>query len=169
MFFSLLAASIDGFISGFALGTTGIKFRIKDIFTACGIIFICCLTASLRGKYLAQTQLDNFLYLIGGCIMLWLAFITLLGNSQNTTAATGIASASLSVAADASLACLYLAIYGYNILLLAAISAFLHCLLMAFGSISAQKLIKPAFFIYCKYMAGIFFFILAITKFCKIA
>ena len=169
MFFSLLAASIDGFICGFALSTIGVKFKVRDTFISFGTIFICCLMASLRGKYLAQTQIDNLIYLIGGCIMLCLAFITLTQNDHSFTSGASIATASLSVAADASMACLCLALYGYNIVLLAGLSAFLHCLLIIIGSMSAQKIIKPALVLYCKYMAGLFFLVMAITKFYKMA
>ncbi|MBR4035974.1 MAG: hypothetical protein IKJ05_04490, partial [Oscillospiraceae bacterium] len=103
MFFSLLAASIDGFVTGFLLGGLGIKLRIKDIFYSFAIIFLCCMVASVTGSFLAQTQLKLYLNIFGVGVMLFLAWTAL---DNKTIKPTGkITAVSLSVAVDAGIAC----------------------------------------------------------------
>ena len=167
MFFSLLAASVDGFICGFVLSGLGVKIKFKEFLISLTVIFICCTTASLRGKYLAYTQLDRYINLFGGCVMLYLAASAAL-STREITIPSNIIQASLSVAADASIACLYLAMYGYSIFTIATISAFLHSVLMWGANLLAYRIIKPCWLRYINYLACGFFLTMAILKFVSI-
>ena len=164
MLLSLLSASVDGFICGFALSGLGIKIRFKEFFISFTIIFLSCIAASIQGKYLAYTRLDRYINLFGGCVMLYLARSTLTSASEKTVH-SNIAYASLSVAADASVACLYLAMYGYSILTIAFISAFLHSILMYLANLLAYRIIKPGYLKYISYMACGLFIAMAVSKF----
>ena len=164
MLFSLLAASVDGFLCGFAMNGIGIKLGKKEFFSSFMIIFVCCFISAIAGRYVARAQIDSVLNIIGGSIMLWLAVAGLLNDSK---VHSSIVSASFAVAADASAACLYLAIYGYSPVAVAFVSAFLHSGLMLVANRTADKLIKPEWLTATRYMASGFFAIMAFMKFCQ--
>ena len=167
MFFSLLAASVDGFICGFVLSGLGVKIRFKEFLISFAVIFICCISASFRGKYLAYTRLDRYINLLGGCVMLYLAVSAIL-SAREIPVHSNITQASLSVAADASVACLYLAMYGHSIFIIATVSAFLHSVLMWCANLLAYKIIKPSILKYISYLASGIFIYMAIIKFASI-
>ena len=155
---------MDGFICGFVLSGLGVKIKFKEFLISLTVIFICCTTASLRGKYLAYTQIDRYINIFGGCVLLYLAVVSLWSENQIKTSKS-IAHISLSVAADASVACLYLAMYGYSILTIAILSAFLHCVLMYMANVLAYTIVKPFHLKYTRYLScGIFAF-MAVAKF----
>lgn len=163
MFFSLLTASIDGFICGFALSGLGVKFRFKDSVISFTTIAICCLTAALRGKYLSLTQFQKYINLFGCIVLLYLALSALVTDNK-ANVQKNIIKASFSVAADASVACLYLAMLDYNIFAIAFISAFLHSVLMVAANIFAYKIIKTRYLIYVRYLAAVLFILMAFSK-----
>ena len=164
VFLSLLAASVDGFISGFLIGGMGIKLSFKDILSSFSIIFLCCITASAAGKYLSQTQLGQYLDIMGVLVMLFLAWTALSGKIQSISHNSKIAAISLSVAADASVVCLYLAMCGYNIWFVSAVSAWLHSGLMAVSAAISHRIIRQDWLVYTKYISAIFFATMAICK-----
>ncbi|MBR6610453.1 MAG: hypothetical protein IKK99_09600 [Oscillospiraceae bacterium] len=164
MFLSLLAASADGFISGFVMGTLGTKLKLKDNFLSFSIIFTCCMAASTAGKLLAQTSLAKYINMLGVAIMLLLAYTAFTEKTAKIPSSGRTAAISLSVAADASIVCLYLAMCGYNIFTLSAISAFLHCLLMAIGAKISNKITERHNFFYARYIRSAFFAIMALWK-----
>ena len=162
MFFSLLAASIDGFVTGFLLGGLGIKLRIKDIFYSFAIIFLCCMVASVTGSFLAQTQLKLYLNIFGVGVMLFLAWTAL---DNKTIKPTGkITAVSLSVAVDAGIACMYLCMCGYNLWLVSAVSALLHSGLMAAAAAISHKILKTGWIKYTRYISASFFIVIAAIK-----
>lgn len=162
MFFSLLAASIDGFITGFLLGGLGIKLRIKDVFSSFAIIFLCCIVASVTGSFLAQTQLKLYLNIFGVGVMLFLAWTAL---DNKTIKPTGkITAVSLSVAVDAGIACMYLCMCGYNLWVVSAVSALLHSGLMATAAAISKRVIRTNWVRYTRYISAGFFIIMAVIK-----
>ena len=167
MLLSLLAASVDGFICGFLLSGLGVKIKFKEFLISFAVIFICCISASFRGKYLAYTQSDIYINLFGGCVMLYLALSALL-STKDIAININITQASLTVATDASIACLYLAMYGCGIFTITITSAFLHSILMLIGNLLAYKIVKLCWLKYINYLAcGIFIF-MSIIKFSHI-
>ncbi len=162
MFFSLLAASVDGFICGFILSGLGVKIRFKDFFVSFGVILLCCITASFTGNYIAHTQLQRYINIMGVFILLWLAMSAFYAESMPRY--TDIAPASLSVAVDASVACLYLSMQGYNIFAVSIVCTLMHCILMTIANIISHRFIKPKYFKYIRFLAGIFFIISAVLK-----
>jgi hypothetical protein len=162
MFFSLLAASVDGFICGFILSGLGIKINFKDSMISLGIIFMCCVTAAITGNYMAHTDLQQYLNIISIFMLLWLAMASF--RAENVSEYTNIYTASLSVAMDASVACLYLSIQGYNIITVSILCALMHSNLMIIANIVAHKLIRPEYFKYLRFSAGIFFIVSAVMK-----
>ena len=60
VFFSLLAASIDRFVSGFIVSSLAVKFKIKEFILSFVIIFLCCLVASAAGNYLSYTDISKY-------------------------------------------------------------------------------------------------------------
>lgn len=163
MFFSLLAASIDGFVCGFLLSGLGVKIKFKDFLISFSVIITCCVTASILGKYLAYTHLDRYINAIGGFIMIYLA-ISALYSDNHKIISHSIIHTSLSVAADASLACLYLAMFGYSIITIAFFSAVLHCTLMTIANVSAYRIIKSQYLEYTRYLSSGLFFIMGIIR-----
>lgn len=164
MFFSLLAASVDGFVSGFVTGSMGIKFNLKAVVHSFIIIFLCCMAASVAGSYLARTQLGQYINVLGVAVMLFLGWTALSEDSQTINRQSKIAAISLAVAADASVACLYLAMCGDDIWVVSAISAGLHCGLMALASAISHRIIKQQWLTYMKYISAAFFIIMAFQK-----
>ena len=164
MFFSLLAASVDGFNSGFVIGTMGVKLKMKDILLSFAIIFVCCLGASVTGSQLAQTEIGRYINLMGVAVMLYLAYTALAGKTEEINPGSRIAIVSLSVATDAAVVCLYLAMCGYNVLTVSVISAFLHCLLMAVGAVISNKITQSHPLIYARYIRAGFFVTMAVVK-----
>ena len=162
MFFSLLAASVDGFICGFILSGLGIKISFKDSLVSLGIIFICCITAAIAGKYMAHTDLQQYLNITGVFMLLWLAMASF--RAEDISAFTNVYTASLSVAVDAAIACLYLSLQGYNILTVSVLSALMHSSLMVIANIISHKIVKPEYFKYLRFSAGIFFILAAVIK-----
>ena len=167
MFYSLLAASIDGFICGFVLSGLGVKIKFKEFLISFAVIFICCISASFRGKYLAYTQLNSYINLFGGCVMLYLA-ISFFVSNNNKAVYNNIICTSFSVAADASVTCLYLAMYGYSIFSVATVSAFLHSILMLVANLLAYKIVKPCWLKYINYLACGIFIYMSVVKFISI-
>lgn len=164
MIFSLLSASVDGFVSGFVIGTAGIRLKPKEIILSFSIIFICCLGASVSGNILAQTSLGQFINILGVAVMRFLAYTAYTGKIEQINANSRITTISLSVAADAAVACLYLAMCGYNILAVSAISAFLHCTLMVAGSKISNRIAENHPVVYARNTRAVFFMLMAITK-----
>ena len=82
--FSLLATSVDGFVSGFMAGAMGIAIKAKDGLYAFLIIFSYCAMAAQAGGFLAQTGAGEYLDIIGIAVMLYLARSALKGNSGKT-------------------------------------------------------------------------------------
>ena len=162
MFFSLLAASVDGFICGFILSGLGVKIRFKEFIISFGVILLCCITASFSGHYIAHTELQRYINIIGVFILLWLTMSALCPESMPSYA--GITTASISVAVDASVVCLYLGMAGYNIFMISILCALMHCILMVCANIVSYKLINPDYLKYIRFPAGIFFIISAILK-----
>ena len=99
--------------------------------------------------------------------MLYLAASAAL-STKEITIHSNIIQASLSVAADASVACLYLAMYGHSIFIIATVSAFLHSVLMWCANLLAYKIIKPSILKYISYLASGIFIYMAIIKFISI-
>ncbi len=164
MFFSLLAASVDGFVSGFMTGSMGIEFNLKAMMHSFIIIFLCCMAASVAGSCLARTQLGQYINILGVAVMLFLGWTALSEDSHTINRQSKITAVSLAVAADASVACLYLAMCGYNVWVVSAISAGLHCGLMALASAISHRIIKQEWLKYMKYISAAFFMIMAFHK-----
>ena len=162
MFFSLLAASVDGFICGFILSGLGVKIRFKDFIISFGVILLCCITASFAGNYIAHTELQRYINIMGVFILLWLAMSAFYAESVPNY--TDIATASLSVAVDASVACLYLSMAGHNIFKVSVLCTLMHCILMYSANIISYRFIEPQYFKYIRFSAGVFFIISAILK-----
>lgn len=165
MFLSLLAASVDGFVCGFTIGTMGVKFRFKDFIRTFCIIFMCCCVAAVAGNLLAYTKLQFCINILGVAVMLGLGMSCLCSDITDIhNEIKRIDLLALSVAADAGVVCLYLAMCGYNIVIIAFISAFLHSRLMAVAAFISNKVIKEKWIFYTRYVSGLIFLCMAFVK-----
>ena len=163
VFFSLLAASIDRFVSGFIVSSLAVKFKIKEFIVSFVIIFLCCLIASAAGNYLSYTDISKYINYMGVVVMLWLAFSAIQPENRNSIN-NSIVTISFSVAADAAVVCLYLSICGSNPVLLSLVSAILHSSFLSFGINLGQYIISEKWLAYTKYTAAVFFAIMAVSK-----
>lgn len=165
MFISLLAASVDGFICGLMIGGVGVKFRFTDFVKSFGIIFLCCCAAAVTGNLLAYTQLQLYINIVGVAVMLLLGISCLSANTEvanKEVQRTDIMA--FSVAMDASVVCLYLAMCGYNIIFIAFVSASLHSVLMYIAAFISNKVIKERWIFCTRYISGIGFLCMALIK-----
>lgn len=166
LFFSLLAASIDGFICGFITGASGVKFTYKDFFNSLAVIFLCCVTAAFAGRQIALTTVSKYIDLLGVVVMLVLAMSAFRSAWINENMPqSGVLTLAFSVAMDASAVCLYLAMDGYNVLLVSAMSAVMHSVLMAVAAHISNRIIKDRWEVYTRYLAGIIFLAMAVYKY----
>ena len=163
VFFSLLAASIDRFVSGFIVSSLAVKFKIKEFIVSFVIIFLCCLVASAAGNYLSYTDISKYINYMGVAVMLWLAFAAIQPENRNSIN-NSIVTISFSVAADAAVVCLYLSMCGNNPVLLSLVSAILHSSFLSFGINLGQYIISEKWLAYAKYTAAVFFAIMAVSK-----
>jgi len=162
--FSLLATSVDGFVSGFMAGAMGIAIKAKDGLYAFLIIFSYCAMAAQAGGFLAQTGAGEYLDIVGIAVMLYLARSALKGNSGKTENTGKITAISISVAADAGVACRYLAMCGYDAWLVSLASAALHSMLMVTARKISRKIIRTDWLKYTQYMSAVFFAGMAVYK-----
>ena len=167
LFMNIAAASIDGFIAGFAVTSTGTKFGIKEYFRAFTIILLCCMSGAFRGKYLAVVHTGKYINITGWAVMLYLAFRSLPLPVNSEKRATGIYAVSLSVAANAAIVCIYLTLDGYGVLPVCLLCAASHSILMAFGAKTAGLLIKEKRRTYAGILSSLIFFVLAVCKICE--
>lgn len=166
LFFSLLAASIDGYISGFAIAGMGVKFNFKDFFKVFFIIFLCCICTSFAGGNFAVTNAERYINIIGVTIMLFLAVKSLKINPESPP--LNVVTASFSVAADASIVCMYLAADGYNIFLISTVSAAMHSVLMYSGAKTSHILTKEVRQRRTAYISAAIFTAMALFKIAEI-
>ncbi len=162
---SLLASSIDGFICGFLVKSTGIKFSKNDYFKIFLIIFSCCLTASISGKILYRNTLSSYINYFGGFVMLYLAYSTY--KSEDNNSLKNPATISISLATDASIVCMYLGMSGYNFIAVSLLSAIIHTTLMLAGAVVSKITTGERFSTKARYIARIMFLSMAVYKFIK--
>ena len=164
LFLSLLAASVDGFICGFLIGGAGIKFRRKEALQSRIIIFACCFFAALSGNFMSHIA-AVYINFIGAVLMMYLAFAAVKSaKGKSRLGRTGVWAIAVSVAADASVVCMYLGACGYNILYISLISAFLHRILMSAGAVLSGAVITSRREKAAKYISARLFFALALYK-----
>lgn len=164
MLFSLLAASIDGFLCGFAAGTLDVEMKFKDAFLSFIIIFICCMCACVTGNVFIQPNLEKYLDITGVAVMFFLAYTAFNDSMAKIKPGSKIATISRSVAVDASIACMYMVMCGYNMFTVSFISAVLHCCLLYLGIKISHKIIKENILKYARYMRSAFFMTMALWK-----
>ncbi|MBR5520564.1 MAG: manganese efflux pump [Oscillospiraceae bacterium] len=163
LFLSIFAASFDGFVCGVLAAGMGSKTSYKEIFKATGIIFTCCITASLAGSLLPINQSNLYLNLTGSLMMIYLAVSALLKIPEKYEH-SNIYIIALSVAADASMVCLYLAITGYNLIVISLLSAILHGIMLATGISFTSKISRYCCTKHAQYIAAVIFIAMAIYK-----
>ena len=169
LFCSLLAASIDGFVCGFLAGATGVKFSVKEFIKSFIIIFICCIIAALIGIYITYTAIGKYIDMSGVIIMLILAASSLRDTqTDDIILQSSITALALSVAADASVVCMYLAMDGHSILYVSFISALMHSGLMTTAAYISRSIISEKMLVYTKYISRAIFFIMAVYKYFQI-
>jgi len=167
LFFSLFAASIDGFVSGLLIAGMGINFGFKDFLKAFGIIFVCCLAAACSGNILPAELYGKYINIIGEGLMLYLARNALTGNEARHNSSS-IYAVSLSVAADAAIVCIYLAACGYDIFTISLVSAVMHAVLMEAGEKISHRIIKHKWELYTRYISAAIFTAMAVYKLSEI-
>ncbi len=163
LFFSLLAASIDGFISGLLIAGMGINFGFKDFLKALTVIFVCCIAAACTGNILTGDVYNRYISITGGALMLYLAR-NALAEKGNDCDHSNIYAVSLSVAADAAVVCIYLAACGYNVLLISFSAAVMHAGLMAAGEKISHRIIRQRREKYTRYISAAIFTAMAVYK-----
>lgn len=163
LIFSILAVSIDGFISGFVIAGIGINFDFKDLIKSLGVIFICCIAASFMGQNLAVIYAKKYINILGVLVMLYLAWHTLF-ITDDSDGHLNIYTIAMSVAADAGIVCIYLAMDGYNLFLISTLSALMHSVLMAAGAKISNIIIKEHRESYTRYTSAAIFLCMALYK-----
>ncbi len=163
LFLSVFAASIDGFVSGIVAGTAGIKMTVKTCIKVFGIIFLCCMAASLPGAGFDFSYAERYINLLGVFIMFYLC-IKCLYTKESENRHTSIYSLAFYTALDASVVCVYLSLEGYNFFAISALAAFLHSILMAAGIKLANLIIKKKREIYTKYISAVMFGFMGLYK-----
>ena len=164
---SILAASIDGFISGFVISGMGVNFGLKDFFKAFTVIFFCCLIASFTGHSLAVIRTDKYINILGAIIMILLS-AGAVSPSDKHKDFLNIYTVSFSVAADASVLCIYLAMEGYGFISVSALSAAMHSILMFSGVKISEKIIVGKWQKAARYFSATVFFLMALYKISEI-
>lgn len=131
----LVGSSIDGFISGFLIKNLGVKLGKRQWINIFGVISMCCFLAALAGRILSYTHIEKYIDLLGVMLMLCLAFSAFQGIYNDSTIKNKISVNLLafSLAADASIVCMYLGLSGANIFAIAIASGALHCGFLQFG------------------------------------
>ena len=163
LFFSLLAASIDGFVSGLLIAGMGINFTVRDFLKSLTVIFICCISAAFLGKFLAGEVYSRYISTAGAMLMIYLAW-NALKDTEISCSYGSIYAISLSVAADAAIVCIYLAACGYNILSISVAAAVMHACLMTIGEKISGRIIKHRRKKYTKYISAAIFATMAVYK-----
>lgn len=155
---------MDGFICGFLIGGAGIKFGRKEAAQTGGIIFTCCFFAAMSGNFLSHIA-AVYINLIGAALMMYLSFMAVKSaRGQAEMSSGGVWAIAVSVAADASVVCMYLGACGYNILYISALSAALHCILMSMGAALSSRVLPARREKTAKYISALLFFVIAIYK-----
>lgn len=165
LFFSLLASSIDGFICGLALGSAGFKITLSDGAVCFVTIFCCCFSAAAFGGIMTAGAVAAYLDIAGALIMTALAIGAVRNRFDNSRhKARTVGAVGLSLAADASIVCVYLGISGFNCAAVAFISAAMHCILISTGCLLAGKIHPKKNGAGLKYLAGAIFSVMAAYK-----
>ena len=165
--FSILAASIDGFVSGILIAGMGVKPGFRQFLYSFAIIFTCCLMAACGGNILQMTGFVKYINISGAVIMTFLAINAFVAENENSNS-YNIHAVSLSVAADAAIVCIYLAAEGHSVMLISTLSAFLHSMLMAFGVVLSSRVISKSAQKYTGYISAAIFAAMAIYKLTEI-
>ena len=161
---NILAASIDGFVSGFAIAATGAKFSCKDFLKAFRVIFLCCTLSAYTGKYLTEIYAGKYLDYFGISIIFYLSFRAFSDAGEDIQPSHSLYAVAFSVAADAAAVCIYLAISGADILSVSFFSALAHSLLMALGVKISAVVTKEKRKKATAYFSSRVFFIMAVYK-----
>lgn len=166
IFFSLLGSSIDGFICGCLLKGLGLSFRKKEFASYFCIISVCCFLSGLAGKIFSYTYLARYIDLLGLILMLFLAYTAFVNAKKDIGKLNkmGDSAMAFSVAADASVVCMYLGLSGANIYLISLISGLMHCVLIYAGSRLSDYLVKPSARKKVSLTSGIMFLVMAMYK-----
>ena len=107
-----------------------IKLTIKAFIKITAIIFICCITASLRGNMLTERVMDRYINCAGAVLMLYLSLNALKCRQHHRF---NIYAVAFSVAMDAAAVCIYLAACGYNIFYVSGIASLMHAIMISLG------------------------------------
>ncbi|MBQ8604809.1 MAG: hypothetical protein IJ410_08230 [Oscillospiraceae bacterium] len=167
LIFSILAASIDGFISGILIGGIGVKFGYREFFKSLAVIFGCCLAAACTGNILQMTAFGKYINITGAAVMIFLAW-SALTEEKSGGDHSSIYAVSVSVATDAAIVCIYLSAAGYSIMQVSVLSALLHSVLMAAGAFLSGKVIKDRRQLYTRYISAVIFLAMAVYKLAEI-
>ena len=140
------------------------KFTAKEAGQRGFIIFACCFFAALSGNFLSHVA-AIYINFIGAALMMYLAFMAVKSAKDQTKMNSGgVWAISVSVAADASVVCMYLGACGYNILYISALSALLHGVLMTMGAELSGLIITSRREKAAKYISAALFFAIAVYK-----
>lgn len=163
LFISLLASSIDGFVIGFLLTFSGIKYNTKDYIKIYIIIFLSCFISSSFGKFISE-ELSAYIRLLGIFIMLFLGISSLLDKSTENKSLHSPAAIALTVSADAGIVCIYLGMCRYNLLFISFLCAVLHTVFIYSGNYISSRITNQEHSQKAKIISGLLFIAIAISR-----
>ena len=162
MTINILAASLDGFVSGIVIASIQQKTGYREFFKVFGIVFACCYTAAYSGYILSLCNIQRYTSIAAAIILLYLAVKPFVFKGRSIE--SGLYAVSFSVAADASVVCIMLAADGYSILLTSFLSAITHSLFMFCGIKISKAVLRDKFSRYMEYISSFLFLLMAIYK-----
>lgn len=144
----------------------GIKCTKSEMLKMFAVIFLCDSAASVAGKLLSAAGVEKYINYFGVFIMSLLAYSAFRSiNRDSPMSAKNIYIFAFSVAADASVVCMYLGMCGYNVIFTAALSALMHCVLVYLGSKCSDVIFKGRLKKASKFISACIFVFIALYKF----
>ena len=165
-----ITVSIDGFISGFAVGIKNTQINLKKLIIIAVIPIIMAIPVMFLGNYVNEFISDTLANYIGFCLFLILAissFFQIKNNEendeQNLINLTNSIIVGITIGIDSSVSAFSLALNNHNPIITPFYFGIAHGVLIYLGNIlSLKKKISSIKFI--KYLSPILFIVLAITK-----
>lgn len=165
-----ITVSIDGFISGFAVGIKKTKIDFKKLIIISIIPIIMAIPVMFLGNYVNEFISDTLANYIGFCLFIILAISSFLqiknneeNNEQNLINLTNSIIVGITIGIDSSVSAFSLALHNHNPIITPFYFGIGHGILIYLGNIlSLEKKISNIRFV--KYLSPILFIILAITK-----
>lgn len=165
-----ITVSIDGFISGFAVGIKKTKINFKKLIIIGIIPIIMAIPVMFLGNFVNDFISNEIANYIGFCLFLILAISSFFqiknskeSNEQNLINLTNSIIVGITIGIDSSVSAFSLALNNHNPIITPFYFGIAHGILIYLGNVlSLKKKISNIHFI--KYLSPILFIVLAITK-----